>query len=133
PFDYKDLVDFRMSYLSGHTAEKYDVSKEQVYPRIDMRALQQTKTEFNNSVKGYSRKIVKSEGYRIKGVRWKYVMLPLWFLSYKYKDKYYYYAMNGQTGKFGGTLPINKLKLGLMSFGIPALVAVGITLASIFM
>ena len=133
PFDYSGLVDFRMSYLSGHTAEKYDVPKEQVYPRIDARALQQTKTEFNNSVKGYSRKIVKSEGYRVKGVRWKYVMLPLWFLSYKYKDKYYYYAMNGQTGKFGGTLPINKLKLGLISFGIPVLVALGITLASIFM
>lgn len=133
PFDYNDLVDFKMSYLSGHNAEKYDVSKEQVYPRIDLRAIQQTKAEFNGSVKGYSRKIVKTEGYRVKGVRWKYVMLPLWFLSYKYKDKYYYYAMNGQTGKFGGTLPINKPKLAFMSFGIPALVALGISLAAIFM
>lgn len=133
PFNYNDLVDFKMSYLSGHNAEKYDVSKEQVYPRIDLRAIQQTKAEFNGSVKGYSRKIVKTEGYRVKGVRWKYVMLPLWFLSYKYKDKYYYYAMNGQTGKFGGTLPINKPKLAFMSFGIPALVALGISLAAIFM
>lgn len=124
PFDYNDLVDFKMSYLSGHNAEKYDVTKEQVYPRIDKRATDQTKTEFNNSVKGYSRKIIKTEGYRVKGVRWKYVMLPLWFLSFKYKGKYYYYSMNGQTGKFGGTLPVNKPKLALFSFGIPAGVAV---------
>ena len=60
-------------------------------------------------------------------------MLPLWFLSYKYKDKYYYYAMNGQTGKFGGTLPVNKLKLALMSFGIPLLAAAAVTLIGIFL
>ena len=133
PFNYDELIDFKMSYLSGHNAEKYDVSKETVYPRIDSRAVQQTKAEFNNTIKGYSRKVVKNEGYRVKGVRWKYVMLPLWFLSYKYKDKYFYYAMNGQTGKFGGTLPVNKLKLALMSFGIPLLAAAAVTLIGIFL
>lgn len=133
PFNYDELIDFKMSYLSGHNAEKYDVSKETVYPRIDSRAVQQTKAEFNNTIKGYSRKVVKNEGYRVKGVRWKYVMLPLWFLSYKYKDKYYYYAMNGQTGKFGGTLPVNKLKLALISFGIPALAAAAVTLIGTFL
>lgn len=123
PFNYNDLVDFKMSYLSGHNAEKYDVTKEQVYPRINKRAVDQTRVEFNDSVKGYSRKVVRNEAYRVKGVRWKYVMLPLWFLSFKYKNKYYYYAMNGQTGKFGGTLPLNNLKLALFSFGIPIAVA----------
>ncbi len=127
PFDYSGLVDFKMSYLSGHNAEKYDVTKEQVYPRINGRAISQTKAAFNNTVKGYTRKVVRTENYKVKGVRWKYVMLPMWFLSYNYKGKYYYYAMNGQTGKFGGTLPVNMTKLILLSFGIPVLVALVIS------
>ena len=53
-------------------------------------------------------------------------MFPMWFLTFFYKDKLYYFAMNGQTGKFGGLLPINKGKLALFAFGIPfALALVG--------
>ena len=129
PFDYSKLVSFKMAYLAGHNAERYDVSKEQVYPRINERACAETRLQFNNSIKGYTRKVTRSESYRVKGIRWKYVMLPMWFLSYTYKGKMYYYAMNGDTGKFGGTLPLNKLKLALISFGIP--VAVGLIIAVI--
>lgn len=123
PFDYSKLVDFKMAYLAGHNAEKYDVTKEQVYPRINERACAETKNQFDKSVVGYSRKVVQSEKYRVKGIRWKYVMLPIWILSYTYKGRMYYYAMNGETGKFGGTLPMNKTKLNLISFGIPIAIA----------
>lgn len=123
PFDYTGLVNFEMSYLSGHYAEKYDMDKEKVYPRIEKRVLDETKKQFNASIKGYSRTVTKNEYYNVKGVRWKYAMLPVWFMTYNYKGQNYYYAMNGQTGKFGGSIPINKLKLSLFSFGIPAAVA----------
>lgn len=132
PFDYTKLVDFEMSYLSGHYAEKYDVSKEAVYPRIEKRVLEETKNQFKASIKGYSRIEVKSEYYNVKGVRWQYAMLPIWFLTYNYKGRYYYYAMNGQTGKFGGTLPLNKPKLFLFSFGIPFAIALMILLIFFF-
>lgn len=128
PFDYSKLVNFKMAYLAGHNAEKYDVTKEQVYPRINERACSETKTQFNNSIKGYTRKVTVSENYRVKGIRWKYVMLPMWFLSFTYRGKMYYYAMNGETGKFGGTLPVNKLKLALFSFGIPLAVVLIISI-----
>lgn len=124
PFDYTGLVDFEMSYLSGHYAEKYDVGKEAVYPRIERRVTDETRSQFKATIKGYSRVVVKNEYYNVKGVRWRYAMLPMWFMTYNYKGKYYYYAMNGQTGKFGGTLPINKLKLLLFSFGIPLAAAI---------
>ncbi|MCM1054458.1 MAG: hypothetical protein NC394_02950 [Bacteroides sp.] len=132
PFNYAELVKFDMPYLSGHYAEKYDVSKEQIYGRIQARAKEATREEFKSTVKGYTRTVVLNESYNIRGIRWKYVMLPMWFLSYHYKDKMYYYAMNGQTGKFGGTLPINKLKLILFSFGIPFLIALALTLLTVF-
>lgn len=41
----------------------------------------------------------------------KYAMLPTWLLYTTYQDKPYFFAMNGQTGKFIGNLPISKGKL----------------------
>lgn len=119
PFDYSKLVDFKMAYLAGHKAEKYDVPKEKVYPAIEKRACEATKAQFYNSVRKYDKKNIKHESYQVKGIRWRHAMMPMWFLSYKYKGKMYYYVMNGENGLFGGILPINKAKLAFFSFGIP--------------
>lgn len=115
PFDYTKLTDFDMSYLSGHHAEKYDVGKEAVFPRIEQRVCEEALALFKSSSPGYSSfKILKSE-FKISGINWTYALLPVWFLSYSYKGQLYCYAMNGQTGKFCGKLPINKLKLGIFA------------------
>ena len=37
-------------------------------------------------------------------------MLPVWMVNIKYKDKMYTFAMNGQTGKIIGNLPIGVLE-----------------------
>ena len=43
-----------------------------------------------------------------------YVLLPVWVLNIKYKDKIYHFALNGQTGKMVGEIPVDKKKLWLM-------------------
>ena len=35
-----------------------------------------------------------------------YLMLPVWMVSVNYKGKGYIFAMNGQTGKIVGNIPI---------------------------
>lgn len=119
PFSYDELEPFDMSYLSGHNAQRYDVPQDQVYSRISARVFQCAEEEFKASMKGFDRIDVTSRDFRITNINYKQAMLPMWFLTFFYKDKLYYFAMNGQTGKFGGTLPINKLKLALVSYGIP--------------
>lgn len=39
-----------------------------------------------------------------------YALLPIWLLNVKYKDKLYTFAMNGQTGKMIGDIPVDKGK-----------------------
>ena len=41
-------------------------------------------------------------------------------MTYKYKNKTYYYAMNGQTGKVCGKLPVNMKKLIAVASGVSA-------------
>ena len=38
---------------------------------------------------------------------YKYLLLPVWISSYKYKEKVYQFMVNGQTGKVSGKTPIS--------------------------
>ena len=123
PFDYSDLKDFSMSYLSGFFADKYDVDKAGVFPRIRERATNASKDVISKSISGYTTVVPSINQHDIVNTDWEYMMLPVWFMSYKYKDKVYEFAINGQTGKLAGTPPLNVLKLKLFCAGISAAAA----------
>ena len=59
--------------------------------------------------------------YTVKN--YNYVLLPSWILTYLYKGKTYVFAVNGQTGKSSGELPLNKSKLALVSGLISGILA----------
>lgn len=124
PFNYADAKDFSMSYLSGFFADKYDVDKAAVFPRVRSRAENAAKKVINDSVTGYSLVSQRNESYKILNTSWQYMMLPVWFMTYKYNGEMYSFAVNGQTGKLAGTPPLDKKKLALFSLGIGVLAAV---------
>lgn len=128
PFDYKELKDFSMSYLSGFFADKYDVDKAEVFPRIRIRATDASKSTVKSSVSGYNTVVPSVESYNIMNTDWQYMMLPVWFMTYKYKEKIYEFAINGQTGKLAGTPPLDNRKLRLFCSGIGLAVSLAIAL-----
>ena len=111
PYDYREMKDFSMSYLSGFYADKYDVDKSQVFPRIRERSKQACLSYIRSTISGYSSLMPSSDQYKITNTDWNYTMLPVWFMSYKYKDQIYEFAINGQTGKLAGTPPLSKGRL----------------------
>lgn len=134
PYDYRELKDFSMSYLSGFYADKYDVDKAAVFPRIRSRVTQACQKTIRSTVAGYSRLNVSNEQYDIMNTEWHYMMLPVWFMTYKYKGKMYEFAMNGQTGKLAGTPPLSKAKLALFSAAIGiAVFAVSTFIGGVFL
>ena len=60
-----------------------------------------------------------------------YVMLPVWMLNYRYKDKTYQFALNGQTGKQVGTLPLSKGRMAGFFGGLTAGIWILLTLSLI--
>lgn len=115
PFNYDDLKDFSMSYFTGFFADKYDVDKAGVFPQIKERVTKACKSVIRDSITNYSSVAVHSESYNINKTDWQYIMLPVWFMTYKYNDKIYEFAINGQTGKLAGTPPLDKKKLLMAS------------------
>lgn len=123
PFDYKEAKPFSMSYLSGFYADKYDIDKQAVFPNIRKRAEAAARSVITSSIVGYSSVVPTVENYNILNTKWQYMMLPVWFMTYKYNDKIYSFALNGQTGKLAGTPPLDKKKLKLFSAGLGILAA----------
>lgn len=117
PFNYDELEDFSHSYLSGFMAEKYDVTKEDVYPIIKSRVDQATKDNLRSSMQSYSMVNVLGSQVHFNKTRFHYTLMPVWILTYIYKGETYLFAMNGQTGKLYGNLPLSNKRLAIC-FGI---------------
>lgn len=106
PFNFDQLVDFNPAYLSGFYADKYDVDSEEGKSRISQRVDTTMDGLIQSSLMGYSGIEPSGRSANITQKDAKYVLLPVWMLHTRYKDKTYVFAMNGQTGKMTGTFPI---------------------------
>lgn len=114
PFEYKDLVEYNHAYLSGFLAEKYDIDKEKSITRANTRAMNTAVDETKATIPEVSA-FVTSNNLNIKKVQDDYILLPVWMVNVKYKEKYYTFAMNGQTGKIVGNIPLDKPKVVIMT------------------
>jgi DNA-directed RNA polymerase subunit RPC12/RpoP len=124
PFDELKAIDFSMSYLNGFLAEKYDIAKEEVQPRILERAKSYVTTMLQETMAGYQQLQMNQSDVDISVKGWDYALFPAWILTYLYKGKTYIYAINGQNGKSFGELPVDNKKLSLVSGLIAAILLV---------
>ena len=119
PFDYGNLIPFSMEYLSGVFAESYDVDSIASAPRFHARARAGAQSAIAETTSGYN--IIEKPNLRtnMKNMDCIYAMLPVWTLMTQYRGKTYFLAMNGQTGKSAGKLPICAARAAII-FGIVA-------------
>lgn len=108
PFDSSKAVDFKTAYLSGFMADKYDINDEQSVPRANERIKKSTEEAFRDTVHGYSAVQVNDSRVNLSDSKAKYALYPVWLLTTTFKGQQYLFAVNGQTGKLVGNLPIDK-------------------------
>jgi hypothetical protein len=128
PFDYDQMVDFETAYLSGFLADKYDVEAQMGEERIRQRVHTSMEELLAPSMIGYTTVMPISKHLDIDHSKAKYVLLPVWMLTTKYRDKTYPFAMNGQTGKMTGNLPICPKRTAAWFLGITAAVTALVSL-----
>ncbi len=107
PFDYSELKPFSNAYLPGFLADKYDVKREDCYKHADERAGNTAVDLVSQTVSGYSSVVPRGSQVRIRRGKVSYALLPVWMLSTRWNGKNYLFAMNGQTGKLIGDLPVS--------------------------
>ena len=108
PYYIQDAVDFRTAYLSGFLADKYDVGAEESITRANERIKRTTENAFAATVQGYSSVIPVSSSINLHNGRAKYALYPVWILNTQWNGQKFTFAINGQTGKTAGDLPMDK-------------------------
>lgn len=118
PFPYSNLKDFKMPYLAGFIAEKYDYDDEQLLPRIKNRIHSYVESYLRSTISGYTTVHFNKLDIYVRKKKSDYALLPVWILCYDYKQAEHNFVMNGQTGKIVGKPPISKGKVAAWFFGV---------------
>lgn len=108
PYDFREAVDFQTAYLAGYMADKYDVTAENSMDNANARIKNSTEQLMASTVHTYSTIIPEYSNIRLSNGKAKYALYPVWILNTTWDGKKYTFAMNGQTGKFVGDLPVDK-------------------------
>lgn len=123
PFNFNEAVDFQTAYLAGYLADKYDVNLEASIPRANQRIKRSAQDTLASTAFNYSTVVPIDSSVNINQGISTYAFYPVWILNTTYKGKKYTFAMNGQTGKFIGNLPVDNAKI----WGLFAGLSVGLT------
>ena len=110
PYDMTKMVDFTPAYLAGFLAERYDRDHEAVYPRIKSRAEESLERALRDTIQNYAGVHIQQKNLHTTDRCHENVLFPVWMLMSRYGGKEYLFAMNGQTGKIVGDLPISKMR-----------------------
>ena len=118
PYDFSDAVNFQTAYLAGYLADKYDVDAEQSIERANARVKESTEEAFASTVVGYDSVTPDVSHIQLRGGKAKYALYPVWLLNTTWKGEKYTFAMNGQTGKFVGDLPLDESAATMWTCGL---------------
>ena len=108
PFDISGAVPFQAAYLPGYLADKYDVDADASIGRANERIKQSTEDAFRSTVVGYTSVTTVDSNVRLENGRARYALYPVWMLNTQWKGQKFTFAINGQTGKIAGDLPMDK-------------------------
>ncbi|RRD95401.1 DNA helicase PriA [Clostridiales bacterium COT073_COT-073] len=110
PFNYAEMCDFSMDYMTGFFAERFDENKDQLESRAKTRMDEYSKEKVRSTIQ-YSRYTPSMEDVSYQQINGDYSLLPVYILTNIYQGKTMQYVVNGQTGKIYGEVPISKGKL----------------------
>jgi len=129
PFFLSDMRPFTASYFSGFYADSNDVEARDYANLSQEIAIDYSSEEFRKKYPNYvfgdtPGGISLRDALDIHDVHEELAMFPVWFLSYRKKDKVAYGIMNGQTGKVALELPIDIKKF----IGVSLLISIPLIL-----
>ncbi|WP_207694263.1 hypothetical protein DOK67_0002400 [Enterococcus sp. DIV0212c] len=121
PFLLDKAVSFKSQYLAGFQAEKRDIEYEAIQKAIQDELKNYSESLLRDTASGYTTLTKLRTDISFDSEKNHYMLLPIWVVTYRSNEqskKVYYYAMNGQTGKVSGILPVSYKRLGLFTFGV---------------
>lgn len=114
PFDFSKLVPYTPQALAGFIAERYSIGLKEGWEMAQQTIQSRLKDDISRFIK---KRWNADRTDRLKfltsynNITYKYLLVPTWISSFKYKDKTYQFVVNGQTGKVGGKYPVSVFRV----------------------
>ena len=126
PFDFSKLVPYSPQVVAGFIAERYSIGLKEGWGS----AQKHIQSRLSGDIASYVRRHWNADhadsvhfSTLYSNITYKYLLVPTWISSFKYKDKVYQFAVNGQTGKVGGKAPVSAWRVILFIAIIIAIIA----------
>lgn len=121
-FDTGNSVRYHSQFVAGYTAERYDQgldqSWQQATEQIKGRLKEQIVSRYRADVVDY---VKMNTSYSNR--TYKYALVPLWLLNYRYNKKDYGCVINGRNRRVMGKYPKSPWKVGTVTIVCAALAA----------
>lgn len=108
PYDYSALTPFKAAYLAGYPTDRYDVDSSVARENAIERMKKTYSSHVSRTVGGYSGLECSGAAVSADNKKPYYALMPVWLMHATWEGKRYTYAVNGQTGKTVGNLPMSK-------------------------
>lgn len=118
-WDLSKMVDYNTKYIAGFKCEAYSIDPERGLDQAKQKMEAEIKSAIRRHIGG-DRQRVKSMNVRFSDVTFKYVLLPVWGMKYKFGEKYYDVLINGQTGEIEGARPYSIAKIAAFIAAVAA-------------
>lgn len=122
PFNVAEKKEFAPGYVSGFYADTFDVEAENYQKNaerfvadIALKQVLKTKSARKYNVQKESNYETLISNTHTQTSASEVALMPVWFMSFKYKDRLAYAGINGQTGKAAGLIPASPMKYLLFS------------------
>ncbi len=116
PFNTADNKVYKPEYVAGFASERYSIGLKDAWET----AKSLITTRLRRNITKKIRMEHHADDVRFlkihpsfTGIKYKYLLLPVWMACFKYKEKVYRFMVNGQTGRVSGKIPISAFKVAI--------------------
>ena len=123
PWPLNRCVPFSQQVLAGFLARTYDVPLDDGFAGARCRIDEALEAEVRDRIGGDVQRI-QSIATRYLAVTYKHLLLPVWMLAYRYRDRSYQVVVNAGTGEVQGDRPYSWVKIALTALAAMIVVAI---------
>jgi Zn finger protein HypA/HybF involved in hydrogenase expression len=112
PFPTATLIPYDPGYLAGWTVERYQIDLVSAAETSRRQMEAALRTMCSRQVPGDTQRNLQVRS-TFTNQRFKHILVPVWLLTYKFRDRTYQVVVNGVTGKIAGGRPWSWVKISL--------------------
>lgn len=123
PFKLNELVSFSPKYLTGYAVLHYKNGLEAMWEHAQSYMGDTVRDEVHRTVKRGADVVgAVNTCVTYSKITFRQLLLPVWIVTYRYKNKSYHIYINGQTGMIFGDSPYSVLKIGIIALAAAAVI-----------